>query len=114
MEATTGLKLNWSKSLLCPVGNVCEIKEMGLPLGAKSNSKEIWNPVIKRMGNKQAHWKGNYLSNGGKLVLLKSVLANVPIYFLSLYHAPISIINHMERLQQEFLWGASHDSRKIH
>lgn len=112
MEAATGLKVNWSKYFLCPVGRVYGIEEMtdscgsdvlslpinylGLPLRAKSNSKEIWNLMIERMGHKLAHGKGNYLSNEGKLVLLRSVLSSMPIYFLSLCYAPTSIINHME------------------
>lgn len=88
MEAATGLKVNWSKSLLCSVGNVPEMEPR------------------ERMGKKLAHWKGNYLSKGGKLVLLKSVLANVSSYFQSLYQALASIINQMERMQQDFLWGS--------
>lgn len=65
METATGLKVNWSKSTLSLVGNShnmeslavvleCEVKALpitylGLPLGAKTFSSAIWNPVIERL-----------------------------------------------------------------
>lgn len=92
--------MNWSKSAISPVGVVLEINVMadilgrvvtplptsylGLPLGAKSSSSLIWNKVLEKLGSKLAHWKCNYLSYGGKLILLKSVLASMPNYFLSI------------------------------
>lgn len=48
------------------------ISYLGLPIGAKSSSKSIWNPVLEKMGSRLAQWKCNYLSFGGRLVLLKS------------------------------------------
>lgn len=99
MEAAIGLKVNWSKSTLSPVEFVPKIEELtniiscdllplpisylGLPFRAKASSKSIWNPVLEKMGSKLAHWKGNNLSYGGKLILLKSVLTSMPTYFLS-------------------------------
>lgn len=38
---------------------------LGLPLGAKSSSHSIWNPVLEKLNSKLAHGKGNYLSFGG-------------------------------------------------
>lgn len=109
IKAATSLKVNWGKSTLSSMGctsNVgdlvgvlnCEVASLpisylGLPLGAKSFSMAIWNPVIKRMSRKISGWKGQYLSKGGKVVLLKSALASVPIYFLSLFQAPKLFIN---------------------
>lgn len=68
METATGLKVNWSKSTISAVGDTpndrrlaevleCEmvsllITYLGLPLGAKPSSVNIWNPVIERMGRK--------------------------------------------------------------
>lgn len=80
METVMGLKVNWSKSMLSSVGDIpidgrlvevleCEmvllpITYLGLLLGAKSTSVDIWNPVIERMGKKLSCWKGKFLSKG--------------------------------------------------
>jgi hypothetical protein len=46
-----------------------------------------------------------YLSNGGKITLIKSTLSNLPMYFMSLFSFPTSVANHIEKLQHDFLWG---------
>jgi hypothetical protein len=46
-----------------------------------------------------------YLSKGGRVTLIKSTLANVPTYFLSLFHLPKSVAACLEKLQRDFLWG---------
>lgn len=130
VEAAIGPRVNWSNTNLSPVGNVPEVEDManvldrevlpllisylGFPLRAKSSSKSFWNPILEKMGSKLAHWKNNYLSLGGKPILLKSVLASMPIYFLSLYQAPTSMLCKMESLKRDFLWGSSQGKRKIH
>lgn len=130
METVTSLKVNWSKSTLSPVRAIPNIQRLaamlecdavlmpitflGLPLGTKASSVDIWNPIIKRMSRKLSCWKGKLLSRGGKLVLLKSMLASVPIYFLSLFQAPKSVINQLEKIQRDFLWNSDREGRKIH
>lgn len=86
----------------------------GLPLSVKSSSVTIWNPVIERMSSKLSACTRKHLSKGGKLVMFKSVLASVPIHFLSLFQALKSVINKFEKLQRDFLWGSSNTQRKIH
>lgn len=70
VEAATGMRVNWSKSTLSPVASVTEVEEMidiigcdalplhidyfGLPLGAKSSAKLIWNPMLDKMSRRLA------------------------------------------------------------
>lgn len=42
------------------------------------------------------------------------MLASVPIFFLSLYKAPASIIYKLERMMRDFLWRSSQGKRKNH
>lgn len=51
---------------------------------------------------------------GGKVVLLKSVLYALPIYFLSFFKAPEGVIRVLESLFRRFLWGGSEDRKKTH
>lgn len=37
---------------------------LGMPLGAKSKSTDIWNGVIEKCEKKLAKWKSQYLSRG--------------------------------------------------
>lgn len=49
-------------------------------------------------------WKRVYLSKGGIVTLIKSILSNLLTYFLSLFPIPTNkVANHIEQLQQNFL-----------
>jgi len=43
-------------------------------------------------------WQSRFLSFGGRLVLLKSVLTSLPVYALSFFKAPSGIISSLESM----------------
>jgi hypothetical protein len=47
------------------------------------------------------------------VVLIKSVLSSLPVYFLSFFKAPAGIITKLESLFKQFLWGGCEDERKF-
>ncbi|GAU46724.1 hypothetical protein TSUD_100160 [Trifolium subterraneum] len=48
----------------------------------------FWEPVVNRVRSRLTIWKSRFLSFGGRLVLLKSVLTSLPVYALSFFKAP--------------------------
>ncbi|WMV58738.1 hypothetical protein MTR67_052123 [Solanum verrucosum] len=119
-EGMSGLHINRRKSFLYPVNEVpnmeilksilgCEVSApptiyLGLLLGAKSMSMEIWNGVIEKCEKKLARWKSQYLSLGGRLTLISSVLDALPTYMMSLFPIPLGIINRLDSIRRKFLW----------
>ncbi|XP_077246042.1 uncharacterized protein LOC143885884 [Tasmannia lanceolata] len=71
---------------------------LGLPLGVGKHGKASWNPIVERVERRLATWKRNLVSRGGRLTLIKAVLANIPIYQLSLFKCPISILLKIEQI----------------
>ncbi|KAJ9673635.1 hypothetical protein PVL29_023281 [Vitis rotundifolia] len=120
-EASSGLRINLAKSALIPVGEVAEIEEMavelgckvgslpttylGLPLGAHHKATSMWDGVEERMRRRLAQWKRHYISKGGRITLIKSTLASMPTYQLSLFRMPKNVAKRLERIQRDFLWG---------
>ena len=51
----------------------------------------MWNSVLEKIERRLANWQTLYLSKGGHLTLLKSTLASLPTYFLSLFTIPVSV-----------------------
>ena len=100
-EAILSLKINLDKSELIPIGKVSNVMKLatifccrvgvplttylGLPLGAAHNSMVAWDGVEERFRKRLVMWKRQYISKGGRLTLIKSTLASLPIYFMSLF-----------------------------
>ena len=118
-QAFTGLKVNAGKSEVVPLGEVnnldalvnilsCRVgslpmKYLGMPLGTSFKTASIWNPILEKMEKKLLGWKRVYLSKGGRLTLLKSILSSLPPYFLSLFTISIVVAARLERIQRNFL-----------
>lgn len=45
------------------------------------------------------------LSFGGRVTLAKAILGSLPTYYLSIFGAPIGVINSLEKIQRQFIWG---------
>jgi hypothetical protein len=129
-EAVTGLGVNMTKSELVPVGEVSNLTQLadilccrigvlplmyfGLPLRASFKASSVWNPILEKIERRLAGWKKLYLSKGGRLTLLKSMLASLLTYYLSRITIPKHVAARIERLQRNFLWGDLGDSSHHH
>ncbi|KAI8548067.1 hypothetical protein RHMOL_Rhmol07G0243600 [Rhododendron molle] len=127
----SGLKINFSKSLLCGVKvnhqevtslarvmgckvDHLPIKYLGLPLGANPNRIRTWDPVVERMEKRLSVWRGRFNTSGERLTLLNSSLSSLPIYFMSLFKMPVAVAKVLEKIQRQFFWGDTMKKRKLH
>ncbi|KAK9063215.1 hypothetical protein SSX86_017085 [Deinandra increscens subsp. villosa] len=85
----------------------------GIQVGAKMTRIKSWDSVVDTIRNRLASWKVRHLSIGGRLILLKSVLESLPVYYLSLYKAPIAVLDSMETIMRRFLWAGPSLENKI-
>ena len=58
--------------------------------------------VIGKIEHCLASWKIVYLPLGGRVILIKSTLFNLPAYFMSLFPLLASAANRIEKLQHDF------------
>ncbi|WMV40242.1 hypothetical protein MTR67_033627 [Solanum verrucosum] len=131
-EAISGLHINWRKSFIFPVNEVPRINMLanilggkigdlpttylGMPLGDKSRSKGIWNNILEKCEKKLVNWKSQYLSLGGRVTLINSVLDALPTYMMSVFHMPANVIDRMDAIRRNFLWQGNCDpnNHKFH
>ncbi|KAK1258937.1 hypothetical protein QJS04_geneDACA020242 [Acorus gramineus] len=91
------------------------LRHLGLPLTLGRLPKTEWMPLISRFERRLAGWQSSFLSLGGKIILIQSVLSNLPIYFLSLFSVPKGILRALEGIRRRFLWNrAKGNSRRVH
>ena len=118
-EAASRLRINLAKSEIIPVGEVVEMEELavelgcrvgslpsqylGLPLGAPNRAPYMWDGVEERVRRRLALWKRQYISKGGRVTLIKSTLASMPIYQMSIFRMPKIVARRLEKVQRDFL-----------
>ncbi|GKE42353.1 hypothetical protein Tco_1469637 [Tanacetum coccineum] len=71
------------------------------------NRIESWMEVVDRFQKRLSAWKARSLSIGGYLTLTTTVLGNLPTYYLSIFRAPIWVIDILERIRRRFFWGST-------
>ncbi|KAK3224934.1 hypothetical protein Dsin_004796 [Dipteronia sinensis] len=103
----------WAELFRCKTTSL-PIKYLGLPLGGRPSSVSFWEPMLDKIRARLAPWKIRFLSNAGRLVLIKSVLSSLPTYFMSVFQIPISVALAMEKLQRDFFWGVKGEKKGIH
>nr|GEY93057.1 RNA-directed DNA polymerase, eukaryota [Tanacetum cinerariifolium] len=85
----------------------------GVMVGGNSSTIKAWDDTIGKLKARLSNWKLKTLSIGGRLTLLKSVLGSTPIYNMSLYKVPKSVLHLMESIRRKFFNGIQGDERKI-
>lgn len=130
-ENLSGMKINYNKSDLltlgideeenkkyamlfcCNIGSF-PIKYLGVPLHFTKLKREDIQPVVVKLIKRVAGWRGKLLSIAGKLVLLKSCLATIPIYLLSVIKFPKWAIESINSQMANFIRNDSEGKHKYH
>lgn len=59
-----------------------------------------------REGTKKLErWQSRFLSLGGRVVIINSVLSVIPLYQTSIYKMPKWVTKKKDKIHREFLWG---------
>ncbi|GKA71395.1 RNA-directed DNA polymerase, eukaryota, partial [Tanacetum coccineum] len=101
-----------AKYVGCKVASL-PLNYLGVSVGCNMSRGANWLPIIWKFSSKLAHWKVRLLSVGGRLSLIKSVLGNLPTYYMSLYLMPSSIQKKLEMMRNKFFIGGEEGERKI-
>ena len=129
-EVASGLKINFYKSKLAGINvprhnmacytktlNCAQMgilfKYLGLEVGGNPRKKKFWDPMVNKLKARLNLWKGRFLSTVGRICLIKSVLTAVPLYYLSLFRAPVAVCKSITRIQRRFLWGWGKEKEPI-
>ena len=129
-ELVSGLKVNFYKSSIVGVGvaaHTCNftaqllrckqdqlpLMYLGLPIGGNLGRATMWNPILRNISCRLASWKGRFLYIGGCLCLIKSVLSNLPIYYLSMFPMPVTVASKIDQKLRSFLWSGNEERHKI-
>ena len=120
----SGLRLNRAKSIFVEFGlseeemsgcsqilatpiRVLPIRYLGVPLVDHRLWIQDWQPIFEKVETRFGGWRACLLPRGGRLILLKAVLAAIPIYYMSIFTMSAGVRRRLEKIMQRFLWRGS-------
>lgn len=67
------------------------IMYMGCPLGSKPRRRDFSEPVVWKLQRNMGLWSSGFLLLSDRLLLLKSIMNSVPLYYMVVLWAPIGV-----------------------
>ena len=119
--AATGLTTNFEKSSIHPIrcenvdlSNILQpfpgccktfpCQYLGLQLHTRPLQKIHVQPLVEKIGQRLAGWKGPLLNRAGRLTLVSSVLSSMPIYHLTIFPLVKWTKKQIDKIRHSFLW----------
>ncbi|KAG4954205.1 hypothetical protein JHK87_039799 [Glycine soja] len=129
-EMVSGLRINFAKSQFGAFGQSedwclyvaaylnCALLHfpfcyLGLPIGVNPRRKVVWEPIIRKFEARLNKWNQRSISMAGRITLINAVLIALPLFYLSFFRAPATVINRLTAIQRQFLWGGNFEGKKI-
>ena len=86
---------------------------MGFPLKNIGRSTWAYNFILDRVKQKLLGWKVSMLSLASRTVLMQASSATIPSYVMWCSYLLGKILDGIDRVNQNFLWGSLEEKRKI-
>jgi hypothetical protein len=121
---STRLKVNYSKSNMIPINLSLDrlahlaatfnfragslpFTYLGLPLSNSKPTIQECLPVVYRVERRLIS-TAMFLTQGGKLLMVNSVLSSLPTFFMCAIKVPIEILKQIDRYHRHCLWRGGH------
>jgi len=90
------------------------MKYLGFYLKPNNYRVVDWKWMIQKVEKRIGNWSLCWLSLVGRLILAKSVLQSLPVYWLSLVRIPSSILHKIQQLIANFIWRGHRKNTGFH
>lgn len=88
----------------------CCSSYLGAPI---ETNRHAYQFLIDKFSSKLQMWKSNILSPAGRLVLVRTVLMALPIYYMATSNIPKSVLNEITSIISRFFWGKVNKQRYL-
>lgn len=110
---TDNLALAYAETFNCQIGYF-PIKYLGVPISPSRLHIADWMPLLDKNAKRLDIWQGSSLFIAGRSTLISSSLNSSPIYHMSIYLLPKTVISDMDKVRRIFFWQGGHVKRKYH
>jgi len=91
-----------------PIGQL-PIRYLGVPLISSKLKKDHCQDLIAKITKRITSWNSKFLSFGGRVQLISTVLFSIQNYWASMFILPKSILKEIENFFRRFLWTGDVD-----
>lgn len=91
-----------------------EAKYLGLPTPEGRMNKGKFKSLQEKLAKRLMEWGENYLSQGGKEVMIKAVAQALPVYIMGVFKLPAGLCDELTKMIRNFWWGAENGKRRTH
>lgn len=86
---------------------------LGIPLGVLGKKKDF-DCVLEKIKSKITSWKGKYLSQMGKAVLIRSVCSAISAFYMQCLPIPKGVCAEIDKCIRTFFWEELGGKQKLH
>ncbi|XP_072087268.1 uncharacterized protein [Arachis hypogaea] len=86
---------------------------LGVNIGHDRASRKMAQEVIDKIQRKLASWKGCLLNKAGRLCLVNTVMASIPVYNMQVFLFPKYACDKIDSLMRQFLWKGQANGRGL-
>jgi hypothetical protein len=80
------------------------LKYLGFNLKPNNYGKEDWRWFLSKIEQRITFWCNRWISRGGRLFLIKSILEAIPVFWHTLAHIPKRILEKIRKVCFNYLW----------
>lgn len=130
-EQMSGLKINFQKSeillvqhdeekllfyseMFCCKTGTWPLKYLGVPISGSKLLVSDWAALVEKVQKRLDGWKGSVLSIGGRHTLINSCLTSTPIYHMSMYLLPLTVVEQLDKPRRKIFWQGGQQKKKYH
>lgn len=88
-------------------------KYLEVTINSGSRQNQIWEDVINKCKVKSKQWKNRWLSQAGRLTMIRSVLSIIPIYSMSCFRMSYAASKKIDGMLNKFIWEGAKEVRRI-
>ena len=92
----------------------CLGRYLSFPIKHQGRANQDFNFVLDRVKRKLVGWKANLLSMAGRAVLIQALSSTIPAYVMQSNLLPEKVLEGIDRVNRNFLWGSTKNSKKMH
>ena len=92
----------------------CLGKYLGFLIKHKGGSNQDFNFALDKVKSKLAGWKANLLSMVRRMVLVQASSSSIPTYVMQSNQLPAKVLEGIDRVNKNFLWGLDESKGRMH